>query len=188
MSIDCPRAVSLFLSPVGDADEIRAAREHVLRCPACASTVDADAQTDLAVHTVKVLARPSRLLSLALAVLGVLQVTVAVPWVFGATPLWDGGSGTAPAHLTRDGTIGLVVGLAAVAVWRNARLAYFALPACTVLSFLHVVTYFSDRSRADVSAGFESVHVLTFAITLLIALMAFPVSRRSGEGRGRRLV
>ena len=143
------------------------------------------------VRRVSLWSSPARLLTAALAVLGILQVTVAVPWVFGVTPLWDGGSGTAPAHLTRDGTIGLVVGLAAVAVSRNARLAYFALPACTVLSVLHVITYFSDRSRADVSAGFESVHVLTFAITLLIAVVAFPVGRRpagSGVGGGGRLV
>ena len=177
MSISCSRAVALVLSPVGDATEIDEARSHVLNCPACASTLDSDDRAEHHIARVRTLDSPPAVIRTLLTVLGLVQVVVAVPWIFGATPLWDGGGGTAPAHLTRDGTIGLVVGLAAVAVSRNARLAYFALPVCSVLSLLHVVTYFSDRSRADVAAGFETVHVLTFAVTVLVGLVAFPRRR-----------
>jgi hypothetical protein len=185
MTISCARAVSLVLSQVGDAAEIAAAREHVLHCPACASTLDSGQQESRLLSRLTSLAGPRPVLALTLAVLGTLQVALALPWVFGATPLWDGGSGTAPAHLTRDGTIGLVVGLAAVSVARNARLAYFALPVCSVLSVLHVITYFSDRSRSDVAARFETVHLLTFAVTVLIAFIAFPSGRRGGKVSGR---
>jgi hypothetical protein len=139
-------------------------------------------------RTLAALRRPGAWLRTVLALAGTAKLIVSIPWIFGVSPLWDGSRLAAETHLTRDGAIGLVVGLLALAVARSTRLAYFALPVLCILSVLQVVAYLSDRAASEVSAGFESIHLLTLAICMTVARLAFPGRRSSADKSPMTLV
>jgi bacteriorhodopsin len=102
------------------------------------------------------------------------QVFLALPWIFGETLIWGPRSDTAVAHLTRDGVIGLVLGLAGVAVALTPRLAYFALSICGLLVTLQAVAFIIDRANSTAHPVFETIHVLAVLITALVVIIAFP--------------
>ena len=79
--------------------------------------------------------------------------------------LWGPRSDTSVAHLTRDGVIGLVLGLAGVAVALSPRLAYFALSICGLLVSLQAIAFVTDRMNSKVQPVFETVHVLALIIS-----------------------
>ena len=92
--------------------------------------------------------------------------------------MWGPNGDTAISHLTRDGVIGLVMGLIGIAVGVNSRLAYFALSVCGLLVGLQVVAFIADRTSDKVHPVFETVHGLSIIITVLVAIVAFPRKRR----------
>ena len=180
-SVNCSRARSLVLDGVGDAEAVRDARAHVLGCPDCASDLEPD---HVGAGPLDRLREQPTVLRLLLLVLSMVQLTFAIPWVFGVSPFWDGTGRADPAHLTRDGTIGLVVGLAGLLTARQPRLAYFFLTVGWSLALLQVVAFVSDLRSEGVTAGFETVHALTLAVTALMTAMAFPMRRGRRPGRG----
>lgn len=164
--------------PLADAAELADARAHVADCPACSATTAGD-MFDGIMNALEPHRAPWNPMRILLAVVGSLQVLLALPWLFGASPLWDSGSDSAAAHLTRDGVVGLVVGAIGVAVALSPRLAYFAVSVCGLMVAVQVVAYIVDRTSDSVAPGFEAVHALTLAISAIVALTAFP--RRFGR-------
>lgn len=175
--MSCERARALVLQPLAQAEDVVAARAHLLNCPLCASET-ADDMVEHVSSRLDVLRQPGGFLRLTLLVVGGLQVFIALPWIFGATPLWGPRSDTSIAHLTRDGVIGLVLGLAGVAVALSPRLAYFALSVCGLLVSLQAIAFVSDRMNSKVHPVFETIHVLAVVITVLVIIAAFPRSTR----------
>lgn len=172
-TMSCERARALVLQPLAKAEDVVAARSHLLHCPLCASET-ADDMVENVSSRLDILRQPGGLLRLTLLVIGGLQVLIALPWIFGATPLWGPRSDTSIAHLTRDGVIGLVLGLAGVAVALTPRLAYFALSVCGLLVSLQAVAFVTDRINSKVHPVFETIHVLAIFITVLVIIAAFP--------------
>ena len=172
-AMSCERARSLVLQPLAPADEVTAARHHLLNCPLCASET-ADDMVETVSHRLDILRQPGGLLRLFLLLVGGLQVLLALPWIFGATLLWSPSYDTTAAHLTRDGVIGLVLGLAGVAVAASPRLAYFALSVCGLLVPLQVIAFISDKVTSKVNPNFEAIHVLALVISALVVIAAFP--------------
>lgn len=172
-SMSCERARVLVLQPLANVDDVVAARSHLLNCPLCASET-ADDMVEHVSTRLSILRQPGGLLRLTLLVIGGFQVLIALPWIFGATPLWGPRSDTSIAHLTRDGVIGLVLGLAGVAVAITPRLAYFALSVCGLLVSLQAVAFVADRLNSTVHPIFETIHVLAVFITVLVVIAAFP--------------
>lgn len=122
--------------------------------------------------------RRSRGGRLALAVLGVLQAVLALPWLIGESPIWRIDA-VDQAHLTRDGAFGAVLAGAAIAVAWSVRLAWFALPLVVGAMVLQAVLGIVDHGAAHVSVAFEVVHVLGALIGIGIALFVRPRSRQS---------
>lgn len=175
--MDCRTAQRLIIQPVLSTEDRTAAQRHMLECPSCAAQEDAAVEEALGIRLSQ-LREPGHYLRIALYVAGGLQTFLALPWIFGATPLWGPSGETAVAHLTRDGVIGLVLGLIGIAVGLNPRLAYFALSVCGVLVTLQVVAFVADRTSDRVHPVFETIHVLSIIITVLVAIVAFPPRRR----------
>lgn len=175
--MDCRTARRVIIQPVSTTEDRAAARRHMSECPLCAAQEDAAVEEALGVRLSQ-LREPGHYLRLALYIAGGLQTFLALPWIFGATPLWGPNGDTAIAHLTRDGVIGLVLGLIGIAVGMNPRLAYFALSVCGVLGSLQLVAFIADRSGDRVHPVFETIHVLSVVITVLVAIVAFPPRRR----------
>jgi hypothetical protein len=158
---------------LADADDMVAARQHLLNCPLCASETADDMAQNVS-SRLDLLREPGGMLRLALMLIGGLQVLLALPWIFGATLLWTPSSDTSVAHLTRDGVIGLVLGLAGVAVAASPRLAYFALSVCGLLVSLQAIAFISDKVTSKVNPNFEAIHALALVITVLVIVAAFP--------------
>jgi hypothetical protein len=171
--MSCKRARALILQPLADAHDVAVARQHLLECPLCASDT-ADDMVESISSRLDLLREPGGTLRLSLLIIGSLQVFLALPWIFGATPLWGPRSDTSVAHLTRDGVIGLVLGLAGVAVAFTPRLAYFALSICGLLVTLQAIAFITDRFNGTAHPVFETIHVLAIIITALVVLIAFP--------------
>jgi hypothetical protein len=167
----------MIVQPVLSAEDRTAARRHMIECPSCAAQEDAAVEEALGIRLSQ-LREPGHYLRIALYVAGGLQTFLALPWIFGATPLWGPSGETAVAHLTRDGVIGLVLGLIGIAVGLNPRLAYFALSVCGILVTLQVIAFIADRTSDRVLPVFETIHVLSIIITVLVAIVAFPPRRR----------
>jgi hypothetical protein len=167
----------MIVQPVLSAEDRTAARRHMIECPSCAAQEDAAVEEALGIRLSQ-LREPGHYLRIALYVAGGLQTFLALPWIFGATPLWGPSGETAVAHLTRDGVIGLVLGLIGIAVGLNPRLAYFALSVCGILVTLQVIAFIADRTSGRVHPVFETIHVLSIIITVLVAIVAFPPRRR----------
>lgn len=173
----CKRARALILQPLADAHDVAVARQHLLECPLCASDT-ADDMVESISSRLDILREPGGTLRISLLIVGSLQVFLALPWIFGATPLWGPRSETTVAHLTRDGVIGLVLGLAGAAVAITPRLAYFALSICGLLVTLQAVAFITDRVNGTAHPVFETIHVLAVIITVLVAIIAFPRGTR----------
>ena len=171
--MDCRRAQIVLLLPLADAGELAEARAHVAECPDCSST-PADEVFDRVIDNLASHREPWGVLRIALAAIGSIQILLALPWLFGASPFWNWGSDAAAAHLTRDGVVGLVIGAVGVSVAANARLAYFAVSVCGLMVAVQVAAYVVDRANDSVAPGFETVHALTLAVSVLVVLTAFP--------------
>jgi hypothetical protein len=172
-AMSCDRARALVLQPLAPADDVAAARTHLLQCPLCASETAGDIEEQVS-SQLRLLQEPGSAVRLGLLMIGGFQVLLALPWIFGTTILWGPRSDTSIAHLTRDGVIGLVLGLAGVAVALSPRLAYFALSVCGLLVSLQAVAFVTDRVNSKVHPVFETIHVLAVIITVLVIVMAFP--------------
>lgn len=172
-TMSCERARALVLQPLANSDDVSAARIHLLHCPLCASET-ADDMVDRVSTRLEILRQPGGLLRLSLLLIGGTQVFLALPWIFGETLLWGPRTDTTIAHLTRDGVIGLVLGLAGVAVALSPRLAYFALSICGLLVSLQAIAFVADRVNGTVHPVFETIHVLAVIIMALVIIAAFP--------------
>ena len=170
-ALTCSRAQQLVLQPVGDAREIASARQHVLECPLCASDTSGDIQE---VHRIlQILRNPSVIRRSLLFVASIIQLALALPWMFGETLFWGTYGESDVSHLTRDGAIGLMFGVIGIAVARSPRLAYFAVTISGLLAILQLAAFVSDRAEGHVHTNFEVIHLLSALVCVLIISMAY---------------
>lgn len=124
---------------------------------------------------------------LVLAIMGLGQLVLALPWLFGYQGLWTGGEATV-AHLTRDGALGTLYALAAISVAQSTKRAWFALPLVFVLTCIQTFFGVFDHHQSDALASFEVVHLLGVAIAVGIALFVKPKSRPRGKKPSLKVV
>jgi hypothetical protein len=167
----------------------RAAQRHVDRCPACSALVD-DADAADAVLASLAGHRPSRSVRLraVLGVISVLQCLIALPWLFGENPLrFLESSSVASAHLTRDGAIGMIVGVAGLTTALRTRHAVAMVVTAGAAVGMQLLSFAIDQSNEHVHPLFETSHLLTPVVLVLIAIVgtrrAHPVG---APARGRR--
>ena len=132
------------------------------------------------------LRRTSPIGRLFLAALSAVQLFLAIPWLFGSSPLF--GAETADLHLTRDGALGIIFALSGLAVAWRTRLAFFALPLVFALMIMQTAFAFIDYFANNVTSGFEWVHLLGAAIGVSIAIFVRPRGPRSQRQPGMRIV
>ena len=114
---------------------------------------------------------------LMLAVVGVFQLVLALPWLFASSPIW-GDSLASDMHLVRDGALGLMFGVSALVVAWRVEYAWFALPVVLLLTFVQTVFVVVDHWLEHVSGGFEWVHLVGALIGVLIASLLRPRRRK----------
>jgi bacteriorhodopsin len=158
------------------ADDVTAARQHLLQCPLCASET-ADDLDEHAINEINGRRVSSNLILRTLLFVSAVQALIALPWIFGIAFLWIGDSEESVAHITRDGVIGFVIGLVGIAVALRPALAYFAISVCAIQVFIQVVTIAFDVVDNEVAPTFELLHLLALLILMLVIRVAFPRKR-----------
>ena len=121
-----------------------------------------------------------------LAALAAVQLILAIPWLFGSSPLF--GSATADMHLTRDGALGIVFGVSGLAVAYRTSLAWFALPLVFLLILVQTAFVFIDHRSQNVASVFELLHLLGALIGVGIAYFLRPRGSRVVRPTGLRSV
>jgi hypothetical protein len=115
---------------------------------------------------------PRPRLRTALGVLAVLQCALALPWLFGINPVAFLSHNVASEHLTRDGAIGMIVGVAGLTAALRTRHALAMLVTGAAAISMQVLTFAIDENRDRVHPLFELSHVLVPIILGLIAVIA----------------
>jgi hypothetical protein len=189
----CAGALRAFAAgPSGAAGDEPAARRHVERCPACAALLD-DAGSPDAVLALLAGQRPARSARLRqlLGAVALAQCVVALPWLFGANPFgFLASSGVAPAHLTRDGAIGFVIGVAGCTTALRPRHAIAMLVTAGAAVGMQVIGFAIDERNEHVHPMFETAHLLVPVVLVLIATIGLrrdrPVAPPVRSGRHLR--
>ena len=170
--MDCTSAQRLVLSNIAPVEQLADARTHIANCALCGGTNSA-AQKSI---QDKISLRSNRSVwgRAFLGLLGVLQLILALPWLFGSTMFWSTSISADAAHLSRDGALGFMFATIAIAVAISPRLAVFALPIALLLIILQTATGFVDHANEDVLVSFETIHMLGAVIGGSIAVLSFP--------------
>lgn len=153
--------------------ELRAARRHVASCPSCASLID---DTGSAERVLATLARhrPTQRprLRIVLGVIAALQCALALPWLFDVNPVAFLGNDVDSSHLTRDGAIGVIVGVAGLTTALRTRHALAMLVTGIAAIGMQVLSFAIDEHHERVHPLFELSHALVPVILVLIAVIA----------------
>ena len=170
--MDCTSAQRLVLSNIAPIEQLADARTHIANCALCGGTNSAARKS----IQDKISLRSNRSVwgRALLGLLGVLQLILALPWLFGSTMFWSTSISADAAHLSRDGALGFMFATIAIAVAISPRLAVFALPIALLLIILQTVTGFVDHANEDVLVSFETIHMLGAVIGGSIAVLSFP--------------
>ena len=170
--MDCTSAQRLVLSNIAPVQQLADARTHIANCALCGGTNSAARKS----IQDKISLRSNRSVwgRALLGLLGVLQLILALPWLFGSTMFWSTSISADAAHLSRDGALGFMFATIAIAVAISPRLAVFALPIALLLIILQTVTGFVDHANEDVLVSFETIHMLGAFIGGSIAVLSFP--------------
>jgi len=170
--MDCTSAQRLVLSNIAPVEQLTDARTHIANCAMCGG-INSAAQKTI---QDKISLRSNRSVwgRAFLGLLGLIQLFLALPWLFGSTMFWSTSLGADAAHLSRDGALGFMFATIAIAVAVSPRLAVFALPVALLLIILQTVTAFVDHSNEEVLASFETIHMLGAVIGSSIAVLSFP--------------
>jgi len=170
--MDCTSAQRLVLSNIAPVEQLTDARTHIANCAMCGG-INSAAQKTI---QDKISLRSNRSVwgRAFLGLLGLIQLFLALPWLFGSTMFWSTSLGADAAHLSRDGALGFMFATIAIAVAVSPRLAVFALPIALLLIILQTVTGFVDHSNEEVLASFETIHMLGAVIGSSIAVLSFP--------------
>ena len=170
--MDCTSAKRLVLSNIAPIEQLADARTHIANCALCGGTNSAARKS----IQDKISLRSNRSVwgRALLGLLGVLQLILALPWLFGSTMFWSTSISADAAHLSRDGALGFMFATIAIAVAISPRLAVFALPIALLLIILQTVTGFVDHANEDVLVSFETIHMLGAFIGGSIAVLSFP--------------
>lgn len=124
------------------------------------------------------LPRPSRWILGPLVILSMAQMVLVSPWLVGLDP-WGLLGSTSDGHVTRDGTLGLVVAAAGLVVAGRPRWAapVFLLAGLAVV--VQAVTGLFDVVEVDSGSGStlagEVIHLPSILIVCLIGLAAMPL-------------
>ena len=183
MTINCEQARAIVLSPVADAERRREAQHHILTCETCAGIPSEDVEDAFDRDgRIRRIAEGRRVVRTVLAVVGLVELSLALPWLVGNASWWQYASDTAEQHLTRDGMIALVLGCAALFSAWSRRFAWFSIVPAAIALVVQLLTVFVDRSGNNVTFGFEWIHLLGIAVIGLLLMEVRAVSRSGPFG------
>ena len=173
--VDALRRVAMSDRDADDdaSAETRTARRHVASCPSCSSVIDDTPSAERVLASLVAHRPPNHpLLRATLGVLAALQIALALPWLFDMNPVAFLANNVASEHLTRDGAIGVIVGVAGLTTALRTRHALAMLVTGLAAIGMQVLSFAIDENHDRVHPLFEVSHLLVPIILALIAVFA----------------
>ena len=109
-ALTCVQAQSILQSTVVDVDSRIRAQSHLVTCESCGAA--SDSQVAQMHDVVQRHAEGKLWIRISLAFLGVVQLSLALPWLMGQDSWWNFRQTAAELHLARDGAIAMVFTMA----------------------------------------------------------------------------
>lgn len=169
----CTEALRALTLPDGGEVIVDAARRHVDRCPACSAAMLDEGS---AVRALAALAAhrpaPGGRLRRAVAAASVVQLLLALPWLFAWNPFAPIAGYASASHLARDGALGVFVGVAGVVASVLPRHAMAMLLTAIAAVLMQALGLAVDEPANNVSLAYEALHLLVPAIIAGIGALA----------------
>lgn len=163
----CGEVLAILARPdLNDESALRRAKAHAASCPNCAGVVE----DGVASESGPLPGTVSPRLRLLLGVVAGAQLLVSIPWLFGANPLGDLGEHVDVSHLTRDGALGLATAIAGLLTAWRPRYAVPAVAISAAALLAQLAMAIVDDHAHRVNFAFEAIHVVTVAVTALVAI------------------
>ncbi len=155
-----------MLAPVSSAEARIAAQEHFKECPSCARNNDVDelltslrSQTDGRSFT-----------RILLAVVGLIELSLALPWLIGTNSWWVTEHHADASHLTRDGMLALVIATCALISASSRRFAFFCVVPASLAVIIQIMSGFYDDAHHRISSVFEAIHIFHVVVLALMLI------------------
>ena len=169
-TVVCSEVLGILARPeLSDDAALRRARVHAASCPHCAGVLD-DGVEPLATSLKASLPAVSMRLRTILAIVAGAQLLISIPWLFGVNPLGDLGDHVDVSHLTRDGALGLATAIAGLLTAWRPRYAVPAVAVSATALVAQVAMALVDDHAHRVNLAFEGIHLVTVAVTALVAI------------------
>lgn len=164
--------MTILQAPVVDTEQRVRAQSHVFSCIQCGAV--SDGKLDSIKDAVNARRNGQLFIRITLAIFGLVQLSLALPWIIGADSWWGHHHGAAEAHLARDGAIALVFTTCAFLAARWRRLAWFCVAPTSLALIVQLAAGIYDDSEGHISFDFEIIHLIGVAVLILILLELRP--------------
>jgi bacteriorhodopsin len=106
----------------------------------------------------------------ALGIVGLLELSLALPWLMGVNSWWVTDHHADASHLTRDGMLALVIATCALISASSRRYAFFCVVPATLAVVVQIMSGFYDDAHHRISSIFETIHIFHVVVFVLMLL------------------
>jgi hypothetical protein len=175
ITMTCAEASAILQAPVVDTEQRIRAQSHVFTCAQCGAATDD--QLSAMKDKISNHSDGRLVIRTILVIIGIIQLTLALPWIIGVDSWWGHHHDAAEAHLARDGAIALVFTTCAFLAARWRRLAWFCVAPTTLALMVQLAAGIYDDSEGHIGFDFEVIHLIGVAVLFLILLELRPRTR-----------
>lgn len=164
--MNCAEAAAVLSAPISSAESRTAAQQHVAQCSQCSPGVSVD-------HILNAVRSKSKGRSITrglLAIVGVIELSLTLPWLIGANSWWVTEHHADASHLTRDGMLALVIATCALISASSRRYAFFCVVPAGLAVAVQIMSGFYDDAHHHISSLFEAIHVFHVVVLVLMLL------------------
>ena len=162
--MNCAEASSIVSAPVSSAESRAEAQRHIAECGVCSPSTSIN---DI-MNAVRRKSSGRTLVRALLVVVGIIELSLALPWLIGVDSWWVTDHHADASHLTRDGMLALVVATCAMISAWSRRYAFFCVVPAALAVVVQLMSGFYDDHHHRISSLFETIHLLHVVVLVLM--------------------
>ena len=152
------------MAPIAAAEARAAAQKHINECPSCTDTHEVDSL----LSSLRRQTSGRSITRILLAVVGLIELSLALPWLIGANSWWVTEHHADASHLTRDGMLALVIATCALISAASRRYAFFCVVPAALAVVVQIMSGFYDDAHHHISSLFETIHIFHVVVLVLM--------------------
>ena len=154
--MNCAEAAAILSASVAPAESRVQAQQHIAQCSKCTPGVSVD---DI-LSAVRGKSTGRSVTRILLAIVGLIELSLALPWLIGANSWWVTEHHADASHLTRDGMLALVIATCALISAWSRRYAFFCVVPAALAVVVQLMSGVYDDHHHRISSLFETIHLL----------------------------